>query len=34
MHAEFKRIAIERGPGMNLNEPWITAVESLDAGKY
>jgi hypothetical protein len=33
MYAEFKRIAIERGSGMNLNDPWVTALELLDAGK-
>jgi hypothetical protein len=32
MYAEFKRIAIERGSGMNLNDPWVTALELLDAG--
>jgi len=33
IHAGFKRLAIERGSGMNLNDPWVTALESLDAGK-
>ncbi|NBR50043.1 hypothetical protein EBU02_14610, partial [bacterium] len=33
MHSGFKCIAIERGSGMNLNDPWVTALELLDAGK-
>ena len=29
MHSGFKCIAIERGSGMNLNAPWVTALELL-----
>jgi hypothetical protein len=33
MHAGFKRIAIERGSGLNLNDPWITPPDSIGAGE-
>ena len=33
MYAGFKRIAPEQDTGMDLNEPWITALELFNAGK-
>jgi hypothetical protein len=33
MYAGFKRIAPEQDIGMDLNEPWITALELFNAGK-
>jgi len=31
--AGFKRIAPEQDTGMDLNEPWITALELFNAGE-
>ncbi len=31
MYAGFKRIAPEQDTGMDLNEPWITALETREA---
>ena len=33
IYAGFKRIAPEQDTGMDLNEPWITALELFNAGK-
>jgi len=33
MYAGFKRIAPEQDTGMDLNEPWITALELFNVGK-
>jgi hypothetical protein len=33
MYARFKRIAPEHETGMDLNQPWITALELFNAGK-
>ena len=33
MYAEFKRIAPDQDAGMDLNEPWITALELFNSGK-
>ena len=33
MYAGFKRIAPEQDTGMDLNKPWITALELFNAGK-
>ena len=33
MYAGFKRIAPEQDTGMDLNEPWITALELSNSGK-
>jgi hypothetical protein len=33
MDVGFKRIAPEQDIGMDLNEPWITALELFNAGK-
>jgi hypothetical protein len=33
MYAGFKRIAPEQDTGMDLNEPWITALKLFNAGK-
>ena len=32
MYAGFKRIAPDQDTGMDLNEPWITALELFNAG--
>ena len=33
MYAGFKRIASEQNTGMDLNEPWITALELFNSRK-
>jgi hypothetical protein len=33
IYAGFKRIAPDQDTGMDLNEPWIAALELLNAGK-
>jgi len=33
MYAGFKRIAPEQDTGMDLNEPWITALGLFNAGE-
>jgi len=33
MYAGFKRIALEHDTGMDLNQPWITALELFNAVK-
>ncbi len=33
MYAGFKRIAPDQDTGMDLNEPWITALELFNAGE-
>ncbi len=33
MYAGFKRIALDQDTGMDLNEPWITALELFYVGK-
>jgi len=33
MYAGFKRIAPEQDTGMDLNEPWITALGLFNGGK-
>ena len=33
MHVGFKRIAPEKDTAMDLNEPWITALELFNAGE-
>ena len=33
MFAGFKRIAPDQDTGMDLNEPWITALELFNSGK-
>ena len=33
MYAGFKRIAPDQNTGMDLNEPWITALELFHVGK-
>ena len=33
MYAGFKRIAPDQDTGMDLNEPWITALELFNVGK-
>jgi hypothetical protein len=33
MYARFKRIAPDQDNGMDLNAPWITALELFNTGK-
>jgi hypothetical protein len=33
MNARFKRIAPEQDTGMDLNAPWISALELFNAGE-
>ena len=34
MYAGFKRIAPDQDTGMDLNEPWLTALGLFNAGKH
>jgi hypothetical protein len=34
MFAGFKRIAPDQDVGMDLNDPWVAALELFDAGKH